>query len=171
MAAAVSAIYALTLLVDETLGLSQPHAADPTMRHEVLAHSGVINGSSSPAATKVFSGIVTVTGGTANLDLTSLDGPQGSGTVDLTGLKPQKVFLSAHVVNVVPVTIKTKDTTTGYNLFGADNTGSEEHTLNLGQAILLDVNDKGEDVDATHKDITFTAAGSGNTVHVQIVAG
>ncbi len=174
MAASVSAIYNLLLRVDETLGLSEPHASDPTLFHEIsaldAALSGVLDASSSPAATKVFSGVVTIAGGATDLDLTSMAGPEGAGTVDFTGLKPQLLILAAHLVNLGPMAIKTKDGVTGYNLFGTDNTGSEEYSLLVGQAALFRLNDKGEDVDSTHKDVTFTG-GNGNTARIIMVAG
>ena len=172
MAASVSAIFNLLLRVDETLGLSEPHAADPTLTHEVSSSvatlNGVIDADTSPAVTKVFSGFVTVAGGVTTLDLTSLTGPEG--TIDFTGLKPQLVLIVAFVGNVGPIAIKTKDSSTGYNLFGTDNTGSEEYSLLVGQSALFRLNDKTEDVDSTHKDITFTGD-NGNTAHVIIVAG
>lgn len=170
MAALVSAIYALTLVVDETIALSLTYADDKPIRHELPAQSGVLNASSSPPATKVFSGVVTIaSGGIVNLDLTALPDPV-RGTIDFTGLRVQVIMLSAFSANVDTVTLKTKDTTTGYNLFGVNNTGSEEETLSLGQGLLKWLNDKPEDVDATHKDISFTGS-TGNSVNVLLVAG
>ena len=172
MAASVSAIYNLLLRVDETLGLAEVHAPDPTLTHEMSSSdvtlNGVIDADTSLAVTKVFSGVVTVAGGVTTLDLTSLTGPEG--TIDFTGLKPQLVLIAAHFVNVGPIAIKTKDQATGYNLFGTDNTGSEEYSLLVGQSALFRLNDKGEDVDSTHKDITFTGENS-NVARIIMVAG
>ena len=172
MAASVSAIYNMLLRVDETLGLAEIHADDPTLTHEVgsgaATLNGVIDADTSPAVTKVFSGVVTVAGGVTTLDLTSLTGPEG--TIDFTGLKPQLVLIAAFLGNIGPIAIKSKDSTTGYNLFGTDNTGSEEYSLLIGQTALFRLNDKGEDVDSTHKDITFTG-NNGNTAHIIMVAG
>lgn len=120
MAAAVSATYDLKASVSETIALGLTHAADPTTQHQITEHRATLNGTSNPPVTKTYSGTVTLTAGQAPLDLTSLTGPC-SETRDFTGLKVQLVKLACPTSNTEGITVAAKDSTTGYNLFGADN--------------------------------------------------
>jgi len=120
MAANVSATYDLKLSVAETIALGLTHAADPTTSHELTQHRATLNGTTTPAVTKVFSGTVTLVAGQASLDLTSLAGPCST-TVDFTGLSVQLVKLACPTTNTAGITVDAKDGTTGYNLFGANN--------------------------------------------------
>ncbi len=176
MAASVKAIWAATLLLDEVVASGLTAVVDKAIRHDFAgisnlpAFKGEINANTSPAITKGFSDLVTiVTGGTFTLDLTALDGPSST-TRDFTGLKVQFALLAALTSNIQDVVIKTLDTSTGYNLFGAVRADADQITLAPGEIHFCQRNDKGEDVDATHKDIKFTA-GNGNIVAVVMVAG
>lgn len=129
MAANVSATYDLKLSVAETVAVGLDHAADPTTPHELTEHRATLNGTTTPAVTKVFSGTVTLTAGQASLDLTSLTGPSST-TVDFTGLKVQLVKLACPTTNTAGITVDAKDGTTGYNLFGANNANVISQSLN-----------------------------------------
>ena len=120
MAAAVSATYSLAASATETIALGLTHADDPSTSHELTQHRGTLNGTSTPAVTKVYSGTVTLTAGQAPLDLTALAGPCST-TVDFTNLKVQIIKLACLSTNTAGITVAAKDSTTGYNLFGATN--------------------------------------------------
>lgn len=176
MAASVSAIWNALLLIDETVASALTAVEDQPIRHDFAgianlpSFSGVIDADSTPAITKGFSGQLTIPSGAIfTLDLTALTGPSGT-TVNFTGRKVQLVLLAALTNNVSVVVIKLKDSTTGYNLFGPVNTGSDLISLSPGQIALIQSNDKTQDVDSTHKDIVFLG-NVGDAVAVMMVAG
>lgn len=176
MAASVSAIWAATLLVDQVVASGLTAVIDKAIRHDfagvanVPALKGTIDADTTPAITEVFSGLVTIPGGgTFTLDLVALAG-ESSTTTDFTGLKVQMVLLAALTNNASVVSVKLKDGVTGYNLFGVNNTGTEVITLSPSQIAHFQLNDKTEDVDATHKDVLFVGT-SGDAVAAIIVAG
>ena len=176
MAASVSAIWNALLTIDETVASALTFVVDQPIRHDFAgianlpSFSGVIDADSSPAITKGFSGQLTIPGGSVfTLDLTALTGPSAT-TIDFTGLKVQFVLLAALTNNASVVAIVLKDVTTGYNLFGATNSGDEAVTLAAGQITLFQLNDKTQDVDSTHKDVKFIG-NVGDAVAVMMVAG
>ena len=176
MAASVSAIWNALLTLDETVASALTAVEDQPIRHDFAgianlpSFSGVIDADSTPAITKGFSGQVTVPGGAIfTLDLTALTGPSAT-TVDFTGLEVQLVLLAALTNNVSSVAVKTKDSTTGYNLFGPTNTGTDVISLSSGQIALFQLNDKQQDVDSTHKDVNFIGT-TGDIVAIIMVAG
>lgn len=164
------------MLLDEFVASGLTAVVDQDIRHDfagsagIPAFGGVIDANTSPAITKGFSGQLAIPGGSIfTLDLTALAGPSAT-TIDFTGLKVQMVLLAALTSNVTAVTVKLKDSTTGYNLFGLSNTGSEIVTLSPGQIALFQLNNKTEDVDATHKDVVFIG-NSGDAMAAIMVAG
>ena len=176
MAASVKVIWAATLLLDETVASGLTAVIDKVIRHDFAGVAnlpplkGEINANTSPAITKGFSGVIAIpAGATFTIDLTALAGPSST-TVDFAGLKVQMVLLAALTTNVSQVSIKLKDGTTGYNLFGLNNTSSEIITLSPGQIGFFQLNSKTEDVDATHKDVLFVGT-NGDAVAAIMVAG
>ena len=143
MAAAVSATYDLKLSVSETIALGLTHAADPTTSHELTQHRATLNGTSTPPVTKTYSGTVMLTAGQASLDLTSLTGPC-SETRDFTGLKVQLIKLACPTANTAGITVAAKDSTTGYNLFGANNVTGADQSL---YPLLYDISGPGDYAD------------------------
>lgn len=169
MAAAVTAHYDLLLEVDETLALSLDLAADVAHTHKTDETTrGTLNASSTPAVTKCFSDDLTLTAGTALLDLTSLTGPAGT-SVTFNGLKVQLAKFACPSSNTAPVLIQ-KGAATAYNLLGKDNASSETFEVLPGGCMMLYHDDEAEDVDATHKDVKFTGT-AGETIEVILVAG
>ena len=177
MAASVSAIWNALLTLDETVASALTAVEDQPIRHDFAgianlpSFSGVIDADSTPAITKGFSGQLTIPGGFIfTLDLTALTGPSAT-TVDFTGLKVQLVLLAALTNNTGAIAVTLKDNVTGYNLFGLSNAGSEKVTLSPGQIAFVQLNDKPQDVDSTHKDVNFVGSTVGDIVAVIMVAG
>lgn len=168
MAASVSAQYALTLEVTETLALGLDNVDDPSFVHSIGSPEGTLNASSTPPATKVFSDNVALVAGTKTLDLTALAGP-ASTSIDFTGLKVQLIALRCPTGNTLPILVQ-KGAANAYNLLGADNASAETLEVLPGDDVLLRRYDTLEDVDATHKDIKFTGNGT-ETINVLLVAG
>ena len=170
MAASVSATYGSTLYADETVAHGLDNADDKPIRHELAQHQGVLNASSTPAATKAFSDDLTLVANAAAIDLTSLAGPLGAGTVDFSGLKVQLVKVSCPTSNAGSVAISAKDGTTGYGLFTPTNSGGLGIILSPGTSAMLYWNDKLEVVDATHKDVKLSGT-TNDVMSVLLVAG
>lgn len=165
----VEAAYNLKLQAAEVVALGLDHVEDPEVTHDIGDTSGTLTGTTSPAATKGWSDKVTLSGGSASLDLTAL--PFGNlPNVNFNGLRPQLLKVSCPTTNTGGITIEKKDAVTGYNLFGADNTTAEKITVLPGQTYGIQLADAGEDVDATHKDLTLTGTGS-EVISMCIVAG
>lgn len=170
MAAAVSAAYAFGVEVAETLALGLDNVDDKPVTHSIGADTSTLNASSTPAATKQFSDTIALTAGAATLDLKSLAGPAGT-TVNFDGLKVQLVKLKCPSTNSGGITVNAKDDVTGYNLFGTDNAAvTEKVEVMPGGVVMLYHDDELEDVDATHKDITFAGTGT-DGIQVMLTAG
>lgn len=170
MAAAVTAKYDLRITADETLALGLDHGTDTPFEHTLGVHNGKLTATTTPAATKVFSDNIALSSGSATLDLTSLSGPATT-TVDFTGLKVQLIKLTCPLTNTAGITVDAKDASTGYNLFGADNAATTEKQEVLpGCVASFFMNDKLEDVDSTHKDLTLTGTGT-EAINVLLIAG
>lgn len=171
MAASVKAKYALTLTIDETLGLGLDGVdTDPTMVHDFGADSATLDANSSPPATKSWSDQLQLAAGAGALDLTALDRGPILSDVDFTGLKLQAIKLTCPTTNTGGITVEKKDAVTGYNPFGVDNSTAEKVTIVPGGGIVMFFDDELEDIDATHKDLTFTGTGT-EAINIILVAG
>lgn len=172
MAASVSATYGSTLFADETVAHGLDNADDKPIRHELTKQGGVLNASSTPPATKAFSDDVVIGGGaTTDIDLTSLTGPLGAGTVDFSGLKVQLAIFVAPATNVGMIIVSYLDTSTGYQLFAPTTATGAFIALSPGQSMgPFFLNDKLANVDSTHKDLRFTG-GPNDVMSVLLVAG
>ena len=168
MAASVSLEYKMLCQVTETMALGLAHAGDVPTVHSLGSPGSTLVATSTPPATKVFSGTVTLSGGAGALDLTSLAGPQGT-TVDFSGLKVQFVQLITPN-NTVSIIVEHKDGATGYNLFGDDNASDESVEVPPNSEQQFKYTDTLEEVDGTHKDVKFTGTGT-ETIGVILVAG
>ena len=96
MAVAVQSVeYASTVTAKASLGLADvPAAADQTVTRKGHNTVKTLKPTTTPAATRDAYTEVTLTAGTATLDLTNLPGGE-TGTVDLTGLKVQVLKVKA----------------------------------------------------------------------------
>jgi hypothetical protein len=170
MAAAVEATYAFTLNVRETIALALDNVTDPTIDRTIGANSATLNSGTTPAVTKTFDDTIALVAGAAVLDLTALTDAMGIAKT-FTGLKIQLVKLHCPSTNTVGIVVSAKDDATGYCLFGVS---AAELTYKVqvmpGATVMLYHDDESADVDATHKDLTFTGAGV-ETIQVQLVAG
>lgn len=169
MAASVTAHYNMRLQVEETIGTSLDlAAADPTFVHDISDTRATLNASSTPAVTKAMSDTINLVAGASTLDLTSLTGPAGA-AVTFSGLKVQCVKLSCPTTNTAGITVGV-GAANGYNLFGEDNASAEQVEILPGCACQFFLNDKTEDVDATHKNVDFAGTGT-EAISVVLVAG
>jgi hypothetical protein len=169
MAHAVTARYDMLLEVEETVAGDLDLAVDRTITHETDETTrDTLNASSTVAVSQCFSDDITLTGGTATLDLTSLTGPAAV-TVTFDGLKVQLAKFACPSDNAAAVLIQKGDAT-AYNLLGTDNASSETLEVLPGGWMGLGHNDEAEDVDATHKDVKFTGT-AGDKIEVILVAG
>lgn len=170
MAAAVTAHWNMRLQVVETRALSADHASDPNITWDIEPTTrGTMNAMSTPAVSKTFVKRLNLVGGTLTIDLTALIEDNGD-TVDFSTLKVQAYKLACPSTNTASITVTKKDASTGYSLFGEDNVSSESVELMPEDVCQFKRHDTLEDVDATHKDITFTGTGT-EAIDVALVAG
>lgn len=169
MAAAVTAHYNMMLDVEETVAGELDLADDQTITHKTdEATLGTHHASSTPAVSQTFSDKVTLTGGTATLDLTSLTGQAGV-PVTFADLKVQHVKVACQSDNAAAVVIQNGDSN-AYNLHGRANSNADIVAVPPGGSKQWYNADQGEDVDATHKAVKFTGT-AGDKVEVILVAG
>lgn len=120
--------YEAKLTIDEVLELGLDHVEDPTVVHTLGDDAGTMSDAgTTPTATKVFSGEVTLVAAAATLDLTALPGPSGT-TIDMTGLRVQAVKLKTPDSNTAKMKVK-EGAATPYNLFGAVTADGDQVTL------------------------------------------
>lgn len=149
---AVSATYALTMTVRETLTLGVDGASNPVVTHDGLNLSGTLNAGTTVPATQHAQDTMALSGGAATIDLTSLTGT-GGGTISGNGLKVQLVrFRNRSSTNAMTFA---KGASNGYSLWT-----NWTITLSPGCAVLFFLNDKPEDIDATHKTIDVSGTGT-----------
>jgi hypothetical protein len=161
--------YKMVAEAQETLALGLDNVENPVVAHKLGDFAATLTASSTPAVTKVFSDTIALAAGTAAIDLAALAGPMST-TVDFTGLKVQIIQLACPTGNTGGITVAKTDVVTGYNLFGADNASAEQVEVLPGTRTQLFHRNTLEDVDATHKDITFTGTGT-DTIQVLLAAG
>ena len=161
--------YKMVAEAEEVIALGLDNVDNPTITHKLGDFASTLNATSMPVVTKAFSDTVPLVAGAGSLDLTSLAGPSGT-SIDFTDLKVQMVQLACPTTNSGGITVAKKDAVTGYNLFGADNVSAEQVEVMPGSYVQLYHRDTLEDVDATHKDLTFAGTGT-DTIQVLLVAG
>ncbi len=84
----VSVSYGFKLTTKETLTSGVPDVSSPIINHTLYDEAAVLNAASTPAATKCAFFLLTLSGGTATINLASLTG-SGGATIDGTGLRVQ----------------------------------------------------------------------------------
>lgn len=172
---AVSVIYYMKLLVDETLNINEDFASNPILSHELSpVVRGTADGSTAATAgtsgpvTKVYSDQIALSSGaTIVLDaLTQSTGGDITQTVDFTGLKIQ-FFLFENDPdnsNVMTVTFGASD---GYQIFGGS---AGKITLPVGCSIMGRFPDQLEDVATADSEIDITGTDT-ELFNVVLVAG
>lgn len=147
--------------VIETLSLGLDVASNPSITHQISGISGVLNASSTPPGSQVFSDRRTLTAGADTLDLTALTNSIGA-ALDLTGLKVQLLLIKGATTNTGDIVVAT----------GASNgypgiTG----TVPDGGYMLLFGNDGYADVAAADAEIDISSTDLDAIYDVIIVAG
>jgi len=122
-----------------------------------------LNSGTTPAVTKDFDALVTLSGGAATLDLTAITDLLGLGTVTISGLTPAWTKFTNPSTNANAVTIA-KGASNGYTGFGS----SFSITLQPGGEILIRLATVAVSGSVKTLDITGTAS---QTLKVQGVAG
>lgn len=159
MANTVTANLETKLTVSETLDLTLNNVvSNPQISHIISGAAVTLDADSTPAATLVSSGTLTLSAGAATIDLTASPGPTVNGTaadVDFTGLKINAVKFQADSNNTDPVTIE-GHATNGYDLFASLSDGKIQ--LDPGDACVFLFNNSNPDVSASVKAIDFASS-------------
>lgn len=163
MAASVTAKYRFNFDVVDVPAAGLDLALDVGYTHKIPHSLITLDASSTPAVTKAFSDTITMSGGTAKLDLTALPGPSST-TIDFSGLKVQLFKMKVATTNTLPVTCTVG--TNAYNIFGAADGSIDLHP---GCTTMFEWNDQLDDVGAS-EEISFSGDTTG-TFDIQLVAG
>lgn len=161
--------YSLQMKVTETFGTSQQNASAAVVVHEISGTNGSLNADSTVPATQVIDKRVTLSAGTATIDLTAAPGKTVDGTavaLDLTGLKLQMVKLKAHADN----TQRVKFAQGASNPYLLGVTGAFV-SLGAGESVLLEFKDTLADVAPTVKTLDITSGMAAAIIDVQLVFG
>jgi len=163
----LSVSYALELTGYETVDVGVPDVSDAELVHDAWNQRGTLDDVTVPAATNLASLEVTLTAGTANIDLTNMEGINGT-TIDGTGLKIQAIRFLVPAANENPLKI-VPGTSNGYNLFGAGC----QLILQPGDDIVYRGNDSTPTIASGAKILTLSDDGAADaeTYRVQIVMG
>lgn len=148
---------ALTLSGDPALSAIE-HTLD-------AGQSWDFDGTTGPAVTKWWHGLVTLTAGAASLDLTALTDAATGLTIDMTGLKLKCLHLQATTGNAGDITFKPGGTN---GLTGWIGAGGE--VLAATDQRGPNVYTGGIAVDATHKTIDVTGTGT-DSIRVVMLFG
>lgn len=161
----VSATIGMTLTVVETFTANVPFVSSTrnSITHSGLTESETLGAATSPTATVLAQGDFALTAGTGTLDLTALEGTQG--TVSLSGLKPRAIIVRAKAANANPITIDV-GASNGYTGFGA----AFNITLQPGQKVMIEDNGAGTAVSGTVKTLDLTGT-SAQGIDYMIVGG
>lgn len=122
-------------------------------------YDATLSSSTTPPVTKAYKETLT---GTQTLDLTALVDDY-FGTVDGSGLKLQAILVRN--TDTADDLVMSKGAANGYELGSATAT-----TIPPGGKLQATYNDKLDDIDATHKNLTFTP-GAGKSYDVVILMG
>ena len=162
----VSAAYDLKLKVTETPALGLDFATDKDLLHH-FDSAATLSASSTVPATKVGALAVSLSGGAATLDLTSITHGSELNAVTFSGLKVQLLKVRARSTNTDTVTI-VDGASNGYNIFGD---ASGQITLSAGMEALFFYNEALADVSGSAKTIDFSSSDADAIVDIIIVAG
>lgn len=153
-------IYDFKLTVSELFEKGLTLCPDVAQTHEITGTSGSLSPTSSPAITKVHSGVHTLTAGAETIDLTSLAGPHAS-TITFLALKVRLIKIKAASTNTHAI-VFVDGASNGYNIWG-DASGSLTVPPD-GVAMLYFANgldavasgDRTIDVSSTHQTATYS---------------
>ncbi len=164
----ISVSYQSRLSVLETREGEFVDPNDATVTINGLNTEATLNSASTPPATKVSAGHVTITEGLISLNLTSL--PDSAGTpaaVTLTGLKVQAAKFKAPDTNGASITV-TFGASNGFTGFGA----AFSFTFTPGMEVTFKADlDNGVDVDGSHCVFDLTGTGDTDVLDFEFIAG
>lgn len=132
-------------------------AGDQTLTYAARNESIALSSTTTPAVTKASQFTVTLSSGTATLDLTAIPGFDPEETVDGTGLKVQQIKIQNPDTNANKITVS-NGAANPYRLDGATTAWSI--TLMPGQSVLLNLDDQSDDVGSSNKNIDLAGTGS-----------
>lgn len=148
--------------VTETLdlGVEFTGADEPKITHQLNStNSTQYSPNTTIVAADVWADTVTLSGGTATIDLTSLSRSPLS-TVDMSSLKPLAVHFQAASANTSPIEIE-PGASNGYAYFG------ENIYLAPGSEVVMKI-PAGTAIDSTHKTLTITSADTDAKLNILI---
>jgi len=155
--------------VVETFSTSQQGAGTASITHELQTGTDTLNASSTVPATHVVDKRVTLSGGTATIDLTAAPGKTVDGsaiTQDLTGLRLQLLKLTAKADNTQRV--KFAQGASNPYLLGVT---AAFLSVGPGESVLLEFKDSLADVSGTVKTFDITSAMATAVIDVLAVFG
>jgi hypothetical protein len=160
----VAVTYAATVTVVETLAnnTGSTTSANRVVTHTEYNETATLNSGSTPPATQVAEFLLTLSSGSATIDLRALTGTNGA-SVDGNGLKPQIIRIKNLGANTM--TFKS-GASNGHNAF----TATTGHIVQPGGHIQIFTNDNTDDIDGTHKTWDVTGTGA-QTAEITIVLG
>lgn len=161
---AVSAIITAAITATETVSDTFVSSSDNTLTYTGLNSSSTINSGTTVPATKHATYEVTLSSGTATIDLTALTGAAGA-TVTGSGLKVQAVIFKNKATNANVISIA-DGASNGYQLFG--NGWLIE--LPVGAFVMGSLNDAAPDIGGSAKTIDVVGTGA-QVLQVQFVMG
>lgn len=149
------AIITNTVALTETLTLSADPSIGTVTLEPTAGQRWNMDGTTGPLVTKSVRTLVTMSGGTATIDLTAFPDAETNTAVDLSTLKLKMLHLACPSTNANAVTVA-PGASNGYT--GWVSTGGE--VLNASDQRGPNIYNGGIAVDATHKNIDITGTGS-----------
>ena len=138
----------------ETLTLSADPSAGTIALAPTAGQRWTMDGTTGPLVTNSVRTLVTMSGGTATINLTAFSDAETNTAVDLTGLKIKMLYLACPSTNANAVTVKpgASNGYTGWTVTGDILNASDQRGPNIFNG--------GIAVDGTHKNIDITGTGS-----------
>ena len=157
-----------TFKAQGTLDVNITGLSDPSVSHKLTIAKANLNSSSTPPVTKSIKGTITLSSGTATLDLTAVDEGDLS-DVDLTGLRLRAALLLAGA-NTERITMK-PGATNGYNY---DNDSNSSLSLGANDPLTIENRDTGNpapQVAAGAKTLDFASSDADATLQYIMLFG
>ncbi len=154
----------------ETLSTALDFASNPDITTQILqegtASLGVLNASSTPAVSRVWSDSVGLTAGALTLNLAALSRGAELAALDLTGLKVQFIKIFSKSANTSSITMST-GASNGY----AINLATRVLEISPGECMMFKRNESLPDVASGARTIDFASSDVDAIFDIMIVAG
>lgn len=162
MTASISGSLTINASVSKSVTTNDPTATPPSLTLSIGNLSNSWNSTSTPNGLDAWSGLVTMTSGTATIDLTSLTQAGLAGTISMSGFKMRYIQVQPSTGNAAPISVAV-GASNGYPSFGTIA------VLNPGdmaaRTTVLAIA-----VDGTHKTIDITGTGA-DSMEILVVFG